>query len=249
MEDSKEKEAVVTVRGVTKAFGEHQVLKGINIDLYRGENLVVLGKSGTGKSILIKCLVALVPIDSGKMKILDKEVTEWSEKELIEVRKKVGFLFQSAALYDSMSVRENLEFPVKRLERLISKSELNNRVEQALENVGLVKAIDKMPSELSGGMRKRVGLARTIIMNPEIILYDEPTTWLDTITSREISELILSLQEKFKTSSIIITHDMDCAKLTSNRVVILNDGKEVAEGTYDELKSSKDQTINSFFNI
>lgn len=247
MEDNKNREVVASVRGVTKSFGSHKVLKGINVDLYKGENLVVLGKSGTGKSVLIKCLVSLVPIDKGNMTIFGKEITESNQKEITEVRKRMGFLFQSAALYDSMSVRANLEFPLKRLERSIKKDDLNSRVEQALENVGLAHAIDKMPSELSGGMRKRVGLARTIIMNPEIILYDEPTTGLDTITSREISELILSLQEKFKTSAIIITHDMECAKLTSNRIIILNEGKDIAEGTYDELKNSEDKFIKSFF--
>lgn len=162
------KEEVVSVKNVKKAFGNHEVLKGVSLDLFKGENLVILGKSGTGKSVLIKCLVALVPIDEGKMKVFNKEITECSEDEMTEIRKRVGFLFQSAALYDSMSVKENLEFPVKRLERHISKEDLKNKVEQALENVGLAHAINKMPSELSGGMRKRVGLARTIIMNPEM---------------------------------------------------------------------------------
>lgn len=241
------KEKVIVIQDVHKSFGNHDVLKGINVTLNKGENLVILGKSGTGKSVLIKCLVGLIHADKGSMNVLGKEIMTTTKKELTEIRKKVGFLFQSAALYDSMSVRENLLFPLKRLDTRLSDEELEKRVKEALENVGLAHAIDKMPSELSGGMRKRVGLARTIILNPEIILYDEPTTGLDSITSREISELINSIQKKFKTSSIIITHDMECAKMTANRIVILNEGKEIAEGQYDELKKSEDQLINSFF--
>lgn len=244
---AQKKENVVEIKEAHKSFGDHKVLNGASLELHKGENLVILGKSGTGKSVLIKCLVALIPVDKGSLKIFDKEITQSSEKEIDEIRKKVGFLFQSAALYDSMSVRENLEFPLKRLETSISKSELKARTEEALENVGLADAIDKMPSELSGGMRKRVGLARTIILKPDIILYDEPTTGLDTITSREISNLIITLQKKFHTSSIIITHDMECAKMTSNRVVVLNEGKEIAEGSYDDLQQSDNEFVRSFF--
>ena len=240
-------EKVAEIKGLYQSFGSQEVLKNLSLDLYKGENLVVLGKSGTGKSVLIKCLVGLIGIDKGTMTILGKSVETANEKELIEIRKKVGFLFQSAALYDSMSVRENLEFPLKRIEKNITKSDIDARVSEALENVGLLDAIDKMPSQLSGGMRKRVGLARTIVLKPEIILYDEPTTGLDSITSREISDLILSLQKKYNTSSIIITHDMPCAKLTANRIIILADGKEIGEGSYDELANSTDSLINSFF--
>lgn len=240
-------EKVAEIKGVYQSFGSQEVLKNLSLDLYKGENLVVLGKSGTGKSVLIKCLVGLIGIDKGTMTILGNSVETANEKELIEIRKKVGFLFQSAALYDSMSVRENLEFPLKRIEKNITKADIDARVSEALENVGLLDAIDKMPSQLSGGMRKRVGLARTIVLNPEIILYDEPTTGLDSITSREISDLILSLQKKYNTSSIIITHDMPCAKLTANRIIILADGKEVGEGSYEELANSTDPLLNSFF--
>ena len=240
-------EKVAEIKGVYQSFGSQEVLKNLSLDLYKGENLVVLGKSGTGKSVLIKCLVGLIGIDKGTMTILGNSVETANEKELIEIRKKVGFLFQSAALYDSMSVRENLEFPLKRIEKNITKADIDSRVSEALENVGLLDAIDKMPSQLSGGMRKRVGLARTIVLNPEIILYDEPTTGLDSITSREISDLILSLQKKYNTSSIIITHDMPCAKLTANRIIILADGKEVGEGSYEELANSTDPLLNSFF--
>lgn len=247
MTQSKEKELVVEIRDVYKGFGDNQVLKGVNADLYKGENLVVLGKSGTGKSVLIKCLVGLMSIDKGSMKIFGKDVSECSEKDLDGIRKKVGFLFQSAALYDSMSVKENLEFPLKRIEIGISKADLKARTEEALENVGLADAINKIPSELSGGMRKRVGLARTIILKPDIILYDEPTTGLDTITSREISSLIVSIQKKLHTSAIIITHDMECAKTTGNRVIILSEGKEIAEGSYDELSKSDQPIVKAFF--
>ncbi len=240
-------EKVAEIKGIYQSFGSQEVLKNLSLDLYKGENLVVLGKSGTGKSVLIKCLVGLIGIDKGTMTILGKSVETANENELMEIRKKVGFLFQSAALYDSMSVRENLEFPLKRIETNISKSDLELRTVEALENVGLLDAIDKMPSQLSGGMRKRVGLARTIVLNPEIILYDEPTTGLDSITSREISDLILSLQQKYNTSSIIITHDMPCAKHTANRIIILAEGKEIAEGSYEELANSTDSLINSFF--
>lgn len=245
----KKEEEVIAMRDVFKSFGNHEVLKGANIKLNKGENLVILGKSGTGKSVLIKCLVALIPIDKGSMSIFGKEIKPDNEKDVNEARKRIGFLFQSAALYDSMSVRENLEFPLKRLEPGISEGDLESRVKEALENVGLAQAIDKMPSELSGGMRKRVGLARTIILKPDIILYDEPTTGLDTITSREISQLIISLQKKFSTSSIIITHDMDCAKLTANRIMVLNEGKEIAEGSYEELQKSDNELVKSFFTV
>jgi phospholipid/cholesterol/gamma-HCH transport system ATP-binding protein len=243
----KKEEAIVTMKEVYKSFGGHKVLDGASVEVLKGENLVILGKSGTGKSVLIKCLVSLMPIDKGSMKLFGKEMTTCTDKEVDEVRRKVGFLFQGAALYDSMSVRENLKFPLIRLEPNLKTGEVEKRIQEALENVGLADAADKMPSELSGGMRKRIGLARTIIMEPDIILYDEPTTGLDTITSREISLLIVSLQKKFQTSSIIITHDMECAKMTANRVVVLSEGKEIAEGSYEELRESKNELVRSFF--
>ena len=240
--------AVIQVRGLYKSFGgTNHVLKGVDLTVQKGENLVVLGKSGSGKSITIKCMVGLLSADKGDITLFDTNIDTLSAKELNHLRIKVGFLFQNAALYDSMTVRENLEFPLKRHSKELSAKEVDDLVMETLESVGLAAAVDKMPSELSGGMRKRVGLARTLILKPEIILYDEPTTGLDTITSREISELILSLQKKYKTSSVIITHDMACAKLTGDRLVILRDGVIVAEGTYEELEKSNDEWVRSFF--
>lgn len=242
-------EKVVEIKDLYKSFGDQQVIKGLNVDLFKGENLVVIGKSGTGKSVLIKCLVALLEFEKGSISALDTNVGDANDKALEEYRKRVGFLFQSAALYDSMSVRENMEFPLTRIIKGISKEDMEAKIVEALENVSLLDAIDKMPSQLSGGMRKRLGLARTIVLKPELMLYDEPTTGLDSITSREISELMLSLQEKYNTSSIIITHDMPCAEITANRILVLADGKEIGQGTYNELSKSSDKFIHSFFNI
>jgi phospholipid/cholesterol/gamma-HCH transport system ATP-binding protein len=240
---------IIHINGLCKTFGEHNtVLKGVDLIVNKGENLVVLGKSGSGKSILIKCLVGLIAADSGKINVFDKDITNLDNTQLNEVRIKIGFLFQNAALYDSMSVRQNLSFPLKRHSKNLTSIEVDEAVLKALNDVGLSEAIDKMPSELSGGMRKRIGLARTLILNPQIILYDEPTTGLDTITSREISELILAIQKKNNTSSIIITHDMACAKLTGDRLVILREGVIHAEGTYSELEKNDDEWVRSFFN-
>jgi phospholipid/cholesterol/gamma-HCH transport system ATP-binding protein len=222
------------------------VLKDVTLKIEKGENLVVFGKSGSGKSVLIKCLVGLLEPDEGKVLLFGKDISGLKDKELNLLRKKIGFLFQSAALYDSMTVRENLEFPLRDL-KLKQKQDKEALVIEALRNVGLEEAIDKMPSELSGGMRKRVGLARTLILKPEIILYDEPTTGLDPITSKEISQLILDIQKKYNTASIIITHDVECARITANRMKILKDGKFVAEGTFKELSESKDEWVGSFF--
>jgi phospholipid/cholesterol/gamma-HCH transport system ATP-binding protein len=239
---------VINIQGLYKSFGKHNdVLKGVSLIVNKGENLVVLGKSGSGKSITIKCLVGLVTADQGEIKVFDRDISTLDNNQLNEVRVRIGFLFQNSALYDSMTVRQNLEFPLKRHSKKLSSQEVDDAVTAALESVGLAEAIDKMPSELSGGMRKRIGLARTLILNPEIILYDEPTTGLDTITSREISELILSIQKKNKTTSVIITHDMACAKLTGDRLVILKDGVIDAEGTYNELEKSDDEWVRSFF--
>ena len=241
-------EVVVDIEHISKTFGTNEVLKDITLKLKRGENVVVLGKSGQGKSVTIQCIVGLLNPDSGTVKVFGEDVAEMNEEELKQLRTKVGFLFQSGALYDSMTVRENLEFPLTRVLKLKDQAEIDKRVEEALDGVGLLEAIDKLPSDLSGGMRKRAGLARTMIVKPEIMLYDEPTTGLDPITSREISELILNMQKKEKTSSIIITHDMECAKITADRIVIMNDGEYIAEGSFDELKNSDDKLVRSFFN-
>lgn len=237
---------IVQIEDLKKSFGNQVVLKDVSLHINKGENLVVMGKSGTGKSVLIKCMVRLMEPDSGKVTILGKNMADLNNTELNEVRKKIGFLFQSAALYDSMTVRENLEFPLRDI-RGRKREEIDASVEEVLSNVGLLEAIDKMPAELSGGMRKRVGLARTLIQRPEIILYDEPTTGLDPITSREISMLIVDIQKKYQTASLIITHDKECAKITGNRIVLLNEGLIVAEGTHDEMENSTDERVKDFF--
>lgn len=241
-------ETVIHIKGLKKSFGTNDVLKDINLDVKRGENVVILGKSGTGKSVTIQCIVGMLVPDGGELTVFGEEVADLKERQLKELRMKIGFLFQGGALYDSMTVRENLEFPLTRVLKLKDQNEVDQRVEEVLEGVGLLDAIEKMPSDLSGGMRKRVGLARTLIVKPEIMLYDEPTTGLDPITSREISELILQMQKKYKTTSIIITHDMECARITADRIVVMKDGEYVAEGTFDKLKSSKEQFVRSFFN-
>ncbi len=230
-----------------KSFGNNHVLRDINLKIAIGENLAILGKSGTGKSVLIKCIAGLVEIDEGKLFIFGQNISEIKSDELSEIQRKIGFLFQSGALYDSMTVRENLEFPLRRKKRSMKKDTMELLIKEALENVGLSKTINEMPSELSGGMRKRLGLARTLILKPEIMLYDEPTTGLDPITSREISKLILDVQRKYKTTSIIITHDTECARLTANRCIIIKDGICFAEGSYTDLINSTDPWIKSFF--
>ena len=244
--NSQKSEFVVEIDHLKKSFGDNQVLNDINIKLRKNENLVVVGKSGSGKSVIIKCLVALIEPTEGTLKVFGKNIHELKNRELNEIRKKIGFLFQSGALYDSMSVRENLEFPLRNSKK-ISKAEMKQMIVEILSDVGLQDTIDKMPSELSGGMRKRLGLARTLILKPEIMLYDEPTTGLDPITTREISELIMKVQKKFNTSSMIITHDVACAKITANRVIVIQDGLIKAEGTFDELEQSEDTSIRSFF--
>ena len=242
-------EAVIEISHLKKSFNGLEVLKDINMTVKRGENVVVLGKSGIGKSVLIKCIVGLIQPDEGSLKVFGKEVPNMTEKELNELRTKVGFIFQGNALYDSMTVRENLEFPLRRNKIIKDKRIIDELILDALESVGLLEVIDKMPSELSGGMKKRIGLARTLILSPEIILYDEPTTGLDPITSREISNLILKIQTKHKASSIIITHDLNCAKITSNRMLILQDGVFLAKGTFEELKNSENEWVRSYFKI
>lgn len=240
-------EDVVVIQDLKKSFDTTEVLKGITLSLKKGENLVVLGKSGTGKSVLIKCVVRLLNADSGSIKVLDEEVTELKNDDMNRVRRKIGFLFQGGALYDSMTVRENLEFPLKRMFKDLSKQEVDSKVKEALENVGLPDSIDKMPSELSGGMKKRISLARTIIVDPEIMLYDEPTTGLDPVSSHEISLLINEVQQKYKTSSIIITHDIECAKTVANRIIMLQNGKVYKEGVLSEFENSDDELVKSYF--
>ncbi|KUJ60722.1 ABC transporter ATP-binding protein [Flavobacteriaceae bacterium CRH] len=245
---AKSKTPIIEIKNLHKTFGKNnKILRGVNLNVNQGEDLVILGRSGSGKSVTIKCIVGLIEPDKGEIKVFDENVLNLKKSELNEIRVRIGFLFQSGALYDSMSVRENLAFTLRKHKRDLSPEEVESAVVEALDNVGLSDAINKMPSELSGGMQKRIGLARTLILQPEIILYDEPTTGLDTITSREISELILDIKHKRKTTSIIITHDMACAKLTADRIMVLKDGVIHAEGTYEELEKSEDEWVRSFF--
>jgi phospholipid/cholesterol/gamma-HCH transport system ATP-binding protein len=243
----KQEAPVVEIKGLCKAFDHVGVLKGVNLIVRKGENVVVLGKSGSGKSVLIKCVVGLIYPDAGEIFVLGNNMADLKYRQLNELRVRIGFLFQSAALYDSMTVGENLYFPLKQHDKSLSAEDAQHAIHEILESVGLDNAIDKMPSELSGGMSKRIGLARTMILKPDIMLYDEPTTGLDTVTAREISELIVFMQKKNKISSIIITHDLACAKITADRIVMLKDGRIAAEGTYDELSESEDEWVKSFF--
>lgn len=238
---------IIAIKNLHKSFGKNKVLKGVSLTVNKGEDLVILGRSGSGKSVTIKCLVGLIESDKGQMKVFGTDITKLNYRQLNQIRLRIGFLFQSGALYDSMSVRDNLAFTLKHHTPHLSDVEVEKQIIEALESVGLEEAIDKMPAELSGGMIKRIGLARTLIIKPEIILYDEPTAGLDSITAREISGLILSVQKKYKTTSIIITHDIACAKTTGNRIMILKDGVINAEGTYAELEKSPDKWVRSFF--
>ena len=240
-------EPVVTIKGLKKAFRDHAVLNGVDLQVNKGENLVVLGKSGSGKSVLIKCLVGLEWPDEGEIKIFGRDITTLNYNELNELRVKVGFLFQNAALYDSMTVRENLAFPLRKHKKTMTREKKDAVIMEMLENVGLEDSIDQMPSRLSGGQSKRIGLARTLILRPELMLYDEPTTGLDTGTSKEISELMINTKKKYNISSITITHDMHCAKMTADRIIMMKEGVVVAEGTYEELERSDDEWIRSFF--
>lgn len=240
-------ETVICVEHLSKSFGENHVLSDFSIKLYRGQNMVVLGKSGSGKSVLIKCIIGLIRPDSGTIRVLEHDMSDIDPHELDVMRSRVGFLFQSNALYDSMTVRENLEFPLRRHRKRMEEAEVDRLVTEALMNVGLPHTVDMMPSELSGGMRKRIALARTIILKPEIILYDEPTTGLDPITAREISDLIVELGRKYRTSSMIISHDMHCVKTVAERIVVLIDGRCYAEGTYEQLQQSGDENVRKFF--
>jgi len=240
-------EIVARVVNLKKSFGDMQVLKGISLNLHQGENLAILGRSGSGKSVLIKCMVGLMKPDEGEIEVLGYNVRSLSPEKLNEMRQQIGFSFQSSALYDSMTVQENLEFPLKRNLQLFDKKELSELVKTALHDVGLEETSKKKPAELSGGMKKRIGIARTLILKPKIMLYDEPTAGLDPITSTEINELILNVRKKYNTSSIIITHDISCAQQTSDRVIALIDGQSKVEATFDELKNTKDPELAPFF--
>jgi phospholipid/cholesterol/gamma-HCH transport system ATP-binding protein len=241
------REKVIEIRGLNKSFGTLDVLKNVDLDLYKGENLVVLGKSGTGKSVLIKIIVGLLKPDSGDVIVEGQYVDRISYKELLALRLKVGFSFQNSALYDSMTVRENLEFPLIRNQRSLRRAEINHAVEEILDAVGLLQTINQMPSELSGGQRKRIGIARTLVLQPDIILYDEPTAGLDPITCLDINSLINEVQERFHTSSIVITHDLTCAKEVGDRVAILLDGRFERQGTFDEVFNTSDERIKPFY--
>ena len=238
---------VIRIEHVYKSFGANAVLKDFGMTVEKGENVVVLGRSGVGKSVLIKCIVGLMRADSGRIVVLDKDITLLNHDQMDKMRARVGFLFQSNALYDSMTVRKNLEFPLRRHWIESTREEIDAMVHEALDNVGLAHTIDMMPEELSGGMKKRVALARTLILKPEIILYDEPTTGLDPVTGRAISPLIVDLQAKYRTSSIIISHDMHCVKLTAGKIVLLMDGRNYCSGTFEELSRSKDPAVKQFF--
>ncbi|MEI7491272.1 MAG: ATP-binding cassette domain-containing protein [Bacteroidota bacterium] len=238
---------VIEIKNLKKSFGQQEVLKDVSLTVNNGENIAVLGKSGIGKSVLIQCIVGLLIPDSGSIMVLDENVASLSRKELNVLRQKIGFLFQSGALYDSMTVKQNLVFPLRRIKKDLTEKEIDEKVNDVLENVGLADALNKMPSQLSGGMRKRISLARTIVVDPMIMLYDEPTTGLDPVTSDEISSLIKEIQKKYKTSSIIITHDIKCARNTANRLIMLSDGEVFKEGTLEDFDNSTDPLIKSFF--
>jgi phospholipid/cholesterol/gamma-HCH transport system ATP-binding protein len=242
------KNLVISIRDLYKSFGDNQVLRGIDLDVYKGENVVVLGRSGTGKSVLIKIVCGLLKPDRGIVNVLGKEVNKLNDKELQQLRLKVGFSFQSSALYDSMTIRENLAFPLVRHSRQLTQQQVTEAIEKVLDDVDLSQTIDQMPAELSGGQRKRIGIARTLILNPEIMLYDEPTAGLDPITSIEINNLINLVKEKFNTTSIIITHDLTCAKTTSDRLAMLFEGKFLKQGSFEEVFNTDDERIKDFYN-
>ncbi|MGM9506298.1 ABC transporter ATP-binding protein [Larkinella sp. GY13] len=242
------KESVIVIRDLKISFGDLHVLRGVDLDLYQGENLVVLGRSGTGKSVLIKIIAGLLEPDEGSVNVLGEDVAKLNKRELDALRLKLGFSFQNSALYDSMTVRENLEFPLIRNVRNLSRSDIDKAVEEALEDVGLSQTINQMPSQLSGGQRKRIGIARTLILKPEIMLYDEPTAGLDPITSNEINNLINEVQERHNTSSIIITHDLTCAKTVGDRIAMLLDGRFERQGTFEEVfEDSNDERAKQFY--
>ena len=242
-----ERPTVISIRGVRKAFGEREILRGVDLDVHEAENVVVLGRSGSGKSVLIKLLVGLLEPDAGKIVVLGQKVHHLPRKELDALRRRVGFSFQSSALYDSMNVAQNLAFPLTMNTAGLGAGEVRERVQDALEAVGLAKSLEQMPSELSGGQRKRIGIARTLILRPEIMLYDEPTAGLDPVTSTEINELINQVQQRYHTASIIITHDLTCARTTGERVAMLLDGEMLRMGSFDEVFDTTDARISSFY--
>ena len=248
MEASSNNEVMISIKDLYKSFDDNHVLQGVDLEVKKRENVVVLGRSGTGKSVLIKIISGLLKPDKGTVNVLGEEVDKLNEKELQQLRLKIGFSFQSSALYDSMTVKENLAFPLVRNSKSLSNREVDEAINSVLEAVGLTQTMDQMPSELSGGQRKRIGIARTVIMHPEIMLYDEPTAGLDPITSIEINKLINLVREKYNTTSIIITHDLTCARSTGDRVAMLLDGKFIKQGTFDEVFSSEDERIKSFYN-
>lgn len=240
-------EKVIVIQGLYKSFGQNHVLRGVDLHLYRRENVVVLGRSGTGKSVLIKIIAGLLKPDEGHVSVLGKNVEDLSGEQLRQLRLKLGFSFQNSALYDSMTVRENLEFPLIQNFKHLKRAEINSAVEEVIDAVGLSQTINQMPAELSGGQRKRIGVARTLILRPEIMLYDEPTAGLDPITSIDINNLINEVQHRYHTSAIIITHDLTCAKTTGDRVAMLLDGTFVKQGSFDEVFASDDERIKSFY--
>lgn len=246
--EANKREVVIEIKDMKKSFGQNHVLNGFSMKLSKGENLVIMGKSGSGKSVMIKCLIGLIQCDSGSIHVMGKDISDLTHENLDILRTDIGFLFQGSALYDSMTVRENLEFPLRRhKEKFGDTYDKNKMVLEALENVGLASAINLMPSELSGGMQRRIALARTLIMQPKIILYDEPTSGLDPITAKEIIELMMDIQRKYQTTSLIITHDMDCARVIADRMILLVDGIDYAEGTYEELSKLTDPVVRAFF--
>jgi phospholipid/cholesterol/gamma-HCH transport system ATP-binding protein len=247
-ENISKRDIVLELKDLHKSFGDNHVLNGFNMQLFQGESLVIMGKSGSGKSVMIKCLVGLLEADSGTISVMHKDITKLDQEALDILRADIGFLFQGSALYDSMTVRENLEFPLRRHTKKFGEHiDTETMVIEALESVGLASSIDLMPSELSGGMKRRVALARTLILQPKIILYDEPTSGLDPITAKEIIILMQDIQKKYGTSSLIITHDVDCARVISDRMILLIDGIDYAVGTYAELSASTDPKIKAFF--
>jgi len=245
MSNTEKIKTVLRIKNLKKSFGDNHVLKGFNMSLYEGENLVIMGKSGSGKSVMIKCLMGLEQPDEGEIEIMENNVLEFEHHELDLLRREIGFLFQGSALYDSMSVRENLEFPLRK--QNIPQAKKDELVIQALESVGLTSAVELIPDELSGGMKRRVALARAIILNPKIIIYDEPTTGLDPITAKEIIQLMRDIQNKYGSSALIITHDVDCSRVIADRMILLIDGVNYAEGTFLELSKSKDKHVQAFF--
>ncbi|RKS03607.1 ABC transporter ATP-binding protein [Flavobacterium sp. 102] len=238
---------LITFKDVYKFYGDNKVLNGINFSVHKGENLVILGRSGSGKSVAVKCLVGLTKVDKGVITVMGKDITKLDEQALNQIRLKIGFLFQNGALYDSMTVKQNLAFTLQHNNKKLSEPEVESAILEALNNVGLAEAIDKMPAELSGGMRKRIGLARALIIKPEIIIYDEPTAGLDTITAREIIELIRNIKQNYNATSIIITHDLTCAKYTGDRIIVLKDGIIKAEGSFSDIENNADDWVKSFF--